>query len=194
MENILGLCVLAGIILGISTAIKECKHFDKVIENNRKRKNKIDLDIENNNTIIDSNNVLDINYSMYYKRKYILTETELRFYRQLKIITDKMGLTIFPEVNLERIINVKNQNPTFRNRIKSRSIDFTIVNSKNCEIICCIELDDYTHNRLDRQARDIFINELYKNTGLKLLRVKVAKEYDFNKIENSILELIEYKV
>lgn len=188
MENIIGLCILAGIILAISTAVKEWEHFNNVVKNNKKINSKA-LNIEEN-----SNSTFDINYSMYFKRKYILTETELKFYRQLKAITDKLGLTVFPEVNLERIINVKNQDTAYRNRIKSRSIDFTIVNSKNCEIICCIELDDYTHNRLDRKARDIFINELYKNTGLKLLRVKVAKEYDFNKIENNILELIEYNI
>lgn len=56
-----------------------------------------------------------------------MTQTELNFYRKLKTITDKLELTIFPEVDLERIINVKDNDNLYRNRIKSRCIDFTIV-------------------------------------------------------------------
>lgn len=127
---------------------------------------------------------------MYYKKNTILTQTEFAFYKKLKTMTDKLNLTIFPEVNLERIINVKNKDTSYRNRIKSRSIDFTLVNTWNNNIVCCIELDDYTHNRLDRKARDIFINELFSNVGIKLFRIKVSKYYDFEELEFEITKLL----
>lgn len=131
----------------------------------------------------------NIDYSMYYKKDYVMTQTELNFYRKLKPITDKLDLTIFPEVDLERIINVYNSDTGYRNRIKSRCIDYTIVNNKNCRIICCIELDDYTHNRNDRKQRDKFINELFEYVGLKLFRIKVGN-YDFDEIENNIKNIL----
>lgn len=124
----------------------------------------------------------------YEKKNYVMTQTELKFYRELKTLTDKYNMTIFPQVNLEKIISAKDNNPKYRNRIKSRSIDFTIVNKKNCKILCCIELDDYTHNYKTRRERDNFINGLFINTGIKLYRVKVSNYYDKTFLENILLE------
>lgn len=128
------------------------------------------------------------NLQNYNKKDYVMTQTELIFYRNLKSITDKLDLAIFPQVNLERIINVKDNNSKDRNRIKSRSIDYTIVNNKNCKIICCIELDDYTHNYKNRVQRDTFINELFDKIGIKLHRIKVNNYYNLEELENKIKE------
>lgn len=137
------------------------------------------------NNTQDVKNKENIDYSKFYTKNYVMTPTELNFYRKLKIITDELQLTIFPEVRLESIIKVYNKETSSRNRIKSRSIDFTIVNNNNCKIICCIELDDYSHNRLDRQQRDIFINELFQKVGLKLYRIPVGY-YNMEQIEKNI--------
>lgn len=130
--------------------------------------------------------------SNYVKKDYVMTQTELIFYRELKKVTDKLELSIFPQVNLERIINVKdnnnNNNKADRNRIKSRSIDYTIVNNKNCKIICCIELDDYTHNYKNRTERDNFINELFNIVGIKLYRIKVNNLYNLEELEKKLKE------
>lgn len=111
-----------------------------------------------------------------------MTQTELKFYRELKKVTDELELIIFPQINLERIINVKDNNKPDRNRIKSRSIDFTIVNNKNCKIVCCIELDDYTHNRENVKKLDNFKNELFKQVNIPLYRVKVSNIYNLEEI------------
>lgn len=130
----------------------------------------------------------EINYRMFYKKNYIMTPTELKFYRELKKITEKLDLTIFPQVQLEKIIAVKNNIRTYRNRIKSRTIDYTIVTNKNCSIVCCIELDDYTHNYNNRIKRDIFINELFNKTGTKLFRYNLNTNKD--EIEKNIKECL----
>ena len=142
-------------------------------------KQKEDEKVENN-----------IDLTMYEKNDYVMTQTELKFYRELKKVTDKMELTIFPQVDLERFIKVKDNNNKDRNRIKSRSIDFTIVNNKNCKIICCIELDDYTHNWENVKKSDEFKNNLFNKVGLKLYRIKVAEKYNIEDIEKIIKESI----
>lgn len=129
-----------------------------------------------------------VNLLNYAKKDYVMTQTELIFYRELKKVTEKLELSIFPQVNLERIVNVKNNNKADRNRIKSRSIDYTIVNNKNCKIICCIELDDYTHNYQNRIKRDNFINELFVSVGIKLHRIKVNNIYNLEELEHIIKE------
>lgn len=143
----------------------------------------------NNNNGKKLKSEYDINYSKFYKKDFVMTPTELNFYKKLKIITDRLDLTIFPQVDLERIVNVYNNENSYRNRIKSRCIDFTIVTNNNCKIICCIELDDYTHNRPDRQKRDKFINELFQNINLKLYRIKI-NNYNMLEIEENIKNII----
>lgn len=136
----------------------------------------------------DDKNKKNIDYSYYYKKDYVMTQAELKFYRQLKNITNELNLSIFPQVDLERIINVKNNKNAYRNRIKSRSIDYTIVNNENCKIVCCIELDDYTHNYNNRKQRDEFINNLFNNVNLKLYRYNLNT--DINIIKNNIKDCL----
>ena len=135
-----------------------------------------------------NNNLKKINFSNYQRKFYVMTQAELQFYRKIKTITDNLELSIFPQIQLEKIIETKNNNNADRNRIKSRTIDFTIVNNKNCKIICCIELDDYTHNYKNRIKRDEFINELFIKTNLKLYRYDLNT--DLNIIEKNIKECL----
>lgn len=139
---------------------------------------------KNNNNKLENN----IDLSKYEKNNYIMTQTELKFYRELKKITDKLELSIFPQVNLEKMIKVIDNNNKDRNRIKSRSIDYAIVNNKNCKIICCIELDDYTHNLENVKKADKFKNDLFNKVNLKLIRIKVSDNYNLEEIEKQIKE------
>lgn len=133
----------------------------------------------------DNNN---IDLSKYQTNGYIMTQTELIFYKELKKVTEKLELSIFPQVDLERIIKVSDNNSKDRNRIKSRSIDFSIVNNKNCKLICCIELDDYTHNRENVKKADNFKNELFNKIKIPLYRIKVNNNYNLEELENMIKE------
>ena len=126
------------------------------------------------------------NLDNFISNKYVMTQTELKFYRELKQITDKLNLSIFPQINLERLIEVKDKNNRDRNRIKSRSIDYTIVNNNNCKVICCIELDDYAHERVNVKANDIFKNKLFEKVNIPLHRIKVSNNYNLEQIEQII--------
>ena len=60
-----------------------------------------------------------INFSNYVTKNYVMTPTELKFYRELKKITDELDLEIFPQVNLEKIIQIKDKNQKERNKRKT---------------------------------------------------------------------------
>lgn len=127
-----------------------------------------------------------IDYStLYQKKDYILTQNELKFYKPLKYITDKNNLIIFTQVSLYEILKAKNYSDF--NRIKSKSIDFVITDI-NSKVKICIELDDPTHIREDRQQRDKFINELFRQLDIKLIRVPVQNYYNMQEIEQKIKE------
>lgn len=120
----------------------------------------------------------------FEKKEYILTPTELKFYKILKDITDKQNLKICPQVALYEIIKAYKYNDF--NRISNKTIDFVITET-NLKIKCCIELDDYTHKQAKRIERDEFINQIFSETGIKLLRIPVSNFYDKEKIKNAIM-------
>lgn len=132
------------------------------------------------------------NYNEVYKpKRYITTLNELKFYNVLMEIAKELDLIVFAQVSLYAILetkelkNKKNQRYYF-NRIKSKSIDFVLVDPTNCKIKLCIELDDSTHKRQDRQKRDKFINKLFEDLGINLYRIPVYPIYYKNTIKQQI--------
>ena len=128
----------------------------------------------------------DINYNdNFYKKDYLLTQTELKFYRLLKQITNELGYSLFCQVSLYEI--VKNKEYKDFNKIKSKSIDF-VITQENCKILMCIELDDKTHEKQKRLERDMFIDKLFKDLNIKLLRIPVQNFYNIEELKNKIKE------
>lgn len=121
--------------------------------------------------------------SLYEKKTYLLTQNELKFYKLLKNITEKNNLNVFSQVALYEIIKYKNIKDF--NKIKSKTIDFVITDS-NCKIKLCIELDDPTHIKENRQKRDEFINKLFKDLNIKLLRIPTQNYYNIKELEKYI--------
>lgn len=121
----------------------------------------------------------------YKIKQNIMTINEQKFIKQLNPKIEEKNLIIIPQIQLQSIF--ESENITSFNKIKAKSIDFAIVD-KNYNYKIFIELDDTTHNQQKRIKRDKFINELFKNYNLKLLRIKVKNDYT-NEI-NKILEVI----
>lgn len=133
-----------------------------------------------------SKNLEEINYkNKYVKKDYLLTQTELKFYKILKQITDEMNLTICTQVALYEII--KNIEYKDFNKIKSKTIDF-VITEPNLKIKFCIELDDYTHNKKNRIERDTFVNKLFEDLNIKLIRIPVKNFYNIDELKNKINE------
>lgn len=156
--------VIILILVGIITIL------EKKIQDN----NKIE-EIENNKSYADN----------YCKKDCLLTPAELKFYKLLKNITNKLGYSIFCQVALYEI--VKNKDFRDFNKIKSKSIDFVITDN-DCKIKICIELDDNTHNNTKRIERDKFVNKLFKDIGIKLIRIPVQNFYNLEELEQKIKE------
>ena len=148
-----------------------------IIENIINRKNR-----ESENKEEEKN----INYKdLYIKKEYIMTEQEYKFYRLLKNYTSKNNLNLFAQVSLYAIVNSKYYSDF--NKIKSKSIDF-VITDVNCKIKLCIELDDYTHIKENRQKRDNFIDKLFEELEIKMLRIPVQNYYNMTDIERKITE------
>lgn len=108
-----------------------------------------------------------------YHRKNLLTQNEYRFYQRLKAITEPLNLQILAKIRLADLIEVNKglenkQWGMYFGKIKAKHIDFAI--AEDMKIIALVELDDYTHQRADRQERDIFVNDVLAQTGYVLIR------------------------
>ena len=134
----------------------------------------------NNNEQIEKNTEYK---KLYSKKEYLLTQNELKFYKLIKNITDKNNLNLFTQVALYEII--KTNNIKEFNKIKSKTIDFVITDI-NTKIKICIELDDVTHINEKRQERDKFIENLFKELNIKLIRIPVQNYYNLKDIEEKI--------
>ena len=75
----------------------------------------------------------------------------------------------------------------YYNCIRSKSIDF-VITEDNGKIRLCIELDDATHNYNSRIERDNFVNYIFKQSNLKLLRIPVQDFYNLEDLERKITE------
>lgn len=121
-----------------------------------------------------------------FKHKdYLMTQTELKFYKLLKQITDKLELNVFCQVSMYQLVNC-NDYKQF-NKIRSKSIDF-VITEKNGKIKLCIELDDYTHNQQKRIQRDKLIDEIFKQANTKIIHIKVKDFYNIEELEKIIRE------
>ena len=113
---------------------------------------------------------------MPYKRRYLLTQRELSFYKSLKPIADTLGLIVLTKVRMGDLVypeNTWNRSAWNTNwgRIKSRHVDFALAKPSNMYVELLIELDDTTHNSEHAKEADQFKDEVYAFTGYKLLRV-----------------------
>ena len=144
--------------------------------------------------ILRKNKKEKISYKKMYKpRKYLITLNELKFYKILIQIAEELDLVVFAQVSLYNILETqdkldKSLKERFFRKIASKSIDFVLADPHNCRIRLCIELDDSTHNRPDRIKRDIFINELFKELEINLLRFPVYNTYYKEILKNKIQE------
>lgn len=134
----------------------------------------IDIQEDSKNTTIQ-NNVENDEYP--YQKVYLLTKNEWKFYKDLKPITDKYKLHILSKVRMADIVQVKKglSNKKFYSafgKIKSRHIDFVIADPRNLRILLAIELDDNSHNNIDRQQADFFEDKVFETIQLPFIRTK----------------------
>ena len=109
-----------------------------------------------------------------YKKRNIMTESELSFFRKLEN-EYKDKYYIIPQVLLSSIIDVDLPRnfyayKGYRSKMDKKTIDFVLFEKETFKPFIAIELDDSSHLRKDRQGRDEFVNELFEKAGVKLQR------------------------
>lgn len=127
----------------------------------------------------------------YFACGTLLTKAELAFFKTLEQAVP-IGLMIAPKVRLADIITCTDHNwqRGFGSKISSKHIDFVLFDPMDSSIRLAIELDDSSHGRDDRKRRDEFVDAALAVSGVPLLRIKTAMNYDRTEISNQIDQAI----
>jgi hypothetical protein len=126
-------------------------------------------------------------YGAYHSRRFLLTRNESAFFRVLKTLVPAQ-FEISCKVRLADIVTYshdKRHAPA--NRIRQKHVDFVISSARSSRIVAAIELDDSSHGRADRRARDAFLDRLFSQIGVKLVRVRARWHYDRDSIAECLV-------
>lgn len=129
-----------------------------------------------------------IDLSAYKPKKYFLTKTEKSFFKILNKAVDN-EYYVMPQVNLDKLIRVNapyNKNYTFRNKIDRKSVDFVLCDKQNICPVLAIELDDSSHDARSRQKRDKFVNQIFEQINLPLVRIPAQQNYDVKTLKEQV--------
>lgn len=114
-----------------------------------------------------------------YKKKNLLTKSEFRFFMMLKAAAQSENILVCPKVRLEDFIQTTSveEKMKYRGYIRSRHVDFLLIDDKTLHILAAIELDDETHYNAKSQKIDSFKNNLFNAVGIPLLRIKPGSDF-----------------
>ena len=128
----------------------------------------------------------------YISRVSLLTPSEADAFGYLcQHIADSAH--ICPKVRIADILKVAPTNDRSAwgrafGKIAQKHIDFVIMNHVG-DILFAIEVDDSSHRRPDRQKRDAFVNDAFKQAGVPLIRVQSRQLPRSDELTRAIMEL-----
>jgi hypothetical protein len=122
----------------------------------------------------------------YFVRDHFLSPAEHSFFMVLKsVVSDSALISI--KVGLGDLFYAESSDPSkyriYTNKIDRKHVDFLLCDSKTVQPILGIELDDKSHQRNDRQARDEFVENVFQAAKLPLVRIPVKHTYSTTELQ-----------
>jgi len=92
------------------------------------------------------------------------------------------GAHLCPQVRLADLLSITVLDPGARrvalNRVAAKSVDFVVIDIASGNTLLVVELDDNSHLRPDRQARDALVNEVLRSAGIPIARFRPGQVVD----------------
>jgi len=115
----------------------------------------------------------------FRRKQYLLSRAERSFYEVLRLVVGT-EMHIFPKVRLLDLLYLPHGTANriaHMNRVQSKHVDFVLCDVASVSPVLVIELDDASHERLDRARRDEFVDATLRSAGLPILRVEARRAY-----------------
>jgi len=116
----------------------------------------------------------------YLARQCLLTPAELNFYR---VLVTALGqrYCIFTQIPISNLVYPKSgdrkANSALRQKIVYKRVDFVLCDPATLRPLAAIELDDASHDRADRVARDTFVDQVFAAANLPLIHIPASANY-----------------
>lgn len=130
----------------------------------------------------------------YAKREALFTPAERRF---LSVLEQSVGADyrILGKVRLSDIIALDkrlsgDKSRTAENRINQKHVDFVLCDPRTLAVIIVVELDDRSHERADRKARDKFVDGALAAAGVPIAHIPVQAHYSISDTQRRISEAL----
>lgn len=110
----------------------------------------------------------------YARKEYLMTASENEFFRILSEIAGDRYY-IFPQIHLSALFTNKTYGRFSKlggSRINQWSVDYVLCDRTTLKPIYAVELDDPTHNKPTRQARDAKVEQIFKDMNMPLVRFR----------------------
>jgi Protein of unknown function (DUF2726)/Topoisomerase DNA binding C4 zinc finger len=125
----------------------------------------------------------------YAVQNHFLSSAELSFFQSLRRVTGNRAV-VCAKVGLGDVFWIKLDDKSkfrgYRNKIDRKHVDFLLCDPATMRPLVGIELDDSSHEREDRQARDAFVDGVFSAAKLPLLHISVQRAYVAAEIEAQI--------
>ena len=128
-----------------------------------------------------------------YRKAKFMSEAEVRFY---KALAEAVGTKyrIFAKPRLNDIIYAvdadRSRWQSRANKLRMKHVDFLLCDPATLVPICVIELDDSSHARQDREARDGFVNSALKAAGVPIAHFPVRATYSTQELLLKVSEAL----
>ena len=126
----------------------------------------------------------------YVPTKNLLTAGERRFFHcGLKPAVGDRYLISF-KVRLADVITVDKWEGKYGRKIAKKHLDFVLTTPKTIRIVAAVELNDMTHDAVDRQQRDAFVSDALRAAEIPFVTFPIYRRYDREKIRRHIMTAI----
>lgn len=134
----------------------------------------------------------------YEKRDALFTPAERSF---LGVLDQAVGerYRIFGKVRVADVVGVRrgldnSSRSSAQNRINSKHFDYLLCARDDLSVACAIELDDKSHQRADRKARDDFVTGVCSAAGLPLVQIQAQRAYTVSELRDRVLGALGQQV
>ncbi|CAH2031685.1 DUF2726 domain-containing protein [Trichlorobacter ammonificans] len=131
----------------------------------------------------------------YVSRSILFTAAERSFLGVLEQALDGSPYRAFGKVNLADMVRPApglspRERAIAKNRIDRKHVDFVICTRADLAIVGVVELDDRSHEREDRIARDALVDRVLAQAGIPVLHVPAKLRYALQELREHLTELL----
>ena len=128
----------------------------------------------------------------YLKLPTLFTPAERSFCGVLDLVVGT-SFRVFGKVRVADVITVqsgltKSERAKAFNAIKAKHFDFILCDPKDLSVLCAIELNDSSHQRKERQARDVLIGNVCEAAKIPLVTFDAQYSYSPTEVANQLAQ------